>query len=355
MSKRPDWLNSALACFAGDRAAEAEQICNQVLQSVPGDPDALHLAAVAASLRGDWERTERLARTAIAVNPNRADFYATFGTALYARGDMEASWKTYWEAMHRAPFRRLLPGTLSEILGHAGTSPGPPRFDTHSGQYRSQCFQDVSLDHWAFGGKTGGVFLDVGAHDGITLSNSWFFETVRGWRGLCLEPNPDVYARLAANRKAVALNCGASASAGTLPFLKLSGYSEMLSGFLDTYDPEHRKRIAREMQEQGGSAEVITVETRPLAAVAAEHNISEIDYLSVDTEGSEYAILEAVDFGRLFVHAVTVECNYDSERARMIAMLSGRGFEHVQTLAHDLVFLNRASPVRERFDRAFAT
>ena len=133
--------------------------------------------------------------------------------------------------------------------------------------------------------RRGGTFVDIGAHDGVTYSNSFFFETMRGWRGVAIEPNPDVFAKAAANRKCTVLNCCVSNEAGTVPFLKISGYSEMLSGIVDNYHPEHRQRIEQEIRQFGGSAEVIPVETRTLNDIAAQCGLDEISYLSIDTEG----------------------------------------------------------------------
>ena len=51
-----------------------------------------------------------------------------------------------------------------------------------------------------FRGKRGGVFVDAGAADGETSNNSLFFERFMDWRGLCVEPRPEVFAKLAALR-----------------------------------------------------------------------------------------------------------------------------------------------------------
>jgi len=196
---------------------------------------------------------------------------------------------------------------------------------------------------------TGGTFIDIGAHDGIKLSNTYFFEAVRGWRGICIEPNPAAFAELATNRTCATLNCCISGRPGTVPFLQISGYSEMLSGIIYNYDPEHRARIEQEIGQFGGSSEVIPIPASTLNDIAAESGLAEIAYLSIDTEGSELAILDATDFRALFVHAVTVEYNFDHVKARMISLMHERGFDMAQTLGHDLLFINRASPFYARF------
>jgi FkbM family methyltransferase len=228
-----------------------------------------------------------------------------------------------------------IPAPFADIAAHAGSDPGPCDFPADPSQYKSQYLQDVLLDRWLFGGLRGGFFADIGAHDGVSYSNSFYFEKVRGWKGICIEPNPDVFAQLARNRQCTVLNCCVSGRTGTAPFLKISGYSEMLSGMVESYDPEHRRRVEQELQQFGGSREVIPIQTRRLNDIAAEYGCSEITYLSIDTEGSELTILQAIDFARLFVHALTVEFNFD----------------HVKTLGHDLLFLNRASPFHAGFNR----
>ena len=62
--------------------------------------------------------------------------------------------------------------------------------------YYSQCKQDQYINESFFKGKDSGVFVDIGAHNGISLSNSYFFEKELGWNGVCIEPMPEVYSEL---------------------------------------------------------------------------------------------------------------------------------------------------------------
>ena len=66
------------------------------------------------------------------------------------------------------------------------------------------------------GEKTGGYFVEVGAGDGVNLSNTHLLETVLGWRGLLIEPNPLFHASIRRNRKA-ALETRAAYSSGGNP------------------------------------------------------------------------------------------------------------------------------------------
>lgn len=72
----------------------------------------------------------------------------------------------------------------------------PYNFDTKP-QYFSQVGQDKAIDE-LLGEKEGGFFIEVGAYDGLTMSNSLFFEKTRGWTGLLIEANPRAYRELLA-------------------------------------------------------------------------------------------------------------------------------------------------------------
>ncbi len=347
---RPEWLTTAFALQSAGRFGDAERLYWQVLQHNPAEADALHLLGLAAAARGNLDEAERLIARAIAAKPNRADLHASLGNLFFAREQGPKMAECYRRALLLAYWGEI-PAPFPDIIACAGSDPEPNGFPADPRAYKSQFVQDVLLDRWVFGGLAGGTFADIGAHDGVTLNNSHFFETVRGWRGVCVEPNPDAFARLKAARRCHVLNCCVADRPGTAGFLKISGFSEMLSGMIGHYDPEHLQRIEAEARAYGGAAETISVETRTLNGIAAEAGLSEIHYLSIDTEGSELAILSAIDFGKLFVHALTVECNFEHVKTRMAAMLASQGFVHIHTLGHDLVFLNRGSPFFAAFHR----
>ena len=55
--------------------------------------------------------------------------------------------------------------------------------------------------------QEGGFFVDSGAHDGEIQSNTLFFERIRGWTGILIEPQPTIYQQLKRkHRKAFTLN-----------------------------------------------------------------------------------------------------------------------------------------------------
>jgi hypothetical protein len=123
----------------------------------------------------------------------------------------------------------------------------------------------------------------------------------------------------------------------------------MLSGIVNKYDVEHVRRIEEELKQHGGSSEVISVEACRFGDVAERFGLSDVTYVSIDTEGGELAILESIDFKRIFVHAVTVECNVNRPDP-MKAVMQANNFELIKSLGPDLLFLNRGSRFYAPYD-----
>ena len=87
-------------------------------------------------------------------------------------------------------------------------------------KFYSQLGQDKFLFENFFRGMRGGVFVDVGAYDGVALSNTYYFEKELGWQGICIEPNPLAFEGLSQNRNCVLLNCGVGGQEELLEFLE---------------------------------------------------------------------------------------------------------------------------------------
>lgn len=128
--------------------------------------------------------------------------------------------------------------------------------------YRSQCGQDAFIHQRFFSGKKGGCFVDIGANDGITGSNTYFFETELGWGGLCVEPLPSAFAKLRQNRVCSLFHGCVSDVAETEDFLEISGSLNMCSGIIRKYDPRHARFVRRILFLERSKTVVIKVQCR---------------------------------------------------------------------------------------------
>ncbi|MDR3645998.1 MAG: FkbM family methyltransferase [Candidatus Babeliales bacterium] len=179
--------------------------------------------------------------------------------------------------------------------------------------YYSQHGQDKYVNEQIFKSKKNGVFVDIGAFDGIDISNTYFFEKELNWTGICIEPIEEVFNLLAKNRNCVCVKGCVFEVTGEKDFLKVKGYPEMLSGLLETYDERHLRRIDVEINEKGGSREVVKVKTYNFNDLCKQNNITHIDYLSIDTEGSEESIIRSINFDEIFIDVISVENNFNSD------------------------------------------
>ena len=207
--------------------------------------------------------------------------------------------------------------------------------------YRSQYGQDTFVHQKFFADKKNGVFVDIGAHDGLRYSNTYFFEKFLGWKGICVEPIPSVFEALQNNRNCICVNGCIDAATGTQKFLQIHGYSEMLSGLLDQYDTRHMDRIEKELKQYGGSKEVIPVTCYTLNDLCDQYDLDHIDYLSIDTEGNELHILESIDFGRITIDVIDVENNYKTPRIKQL--LESYGYRLIKRIDVDEIYKKKSN------------
>ena len=213
--------------------------------------------------------------------------------------------------------------------------------DTFYSQYEQDKFIYDSLFKIESSGRfsnrhNSGFFVDIGAYDGKALSNTLHFENL-GWKGLCFEPIPDVFKKLVENRPGAECHqcvIGHQERESTT-FLQVTGPAEMLSGVLDYYDSAHMFRINKETFESGGEQNGIDVEMHTL-----DHFLlpgTEIDYLSLDTEGGEPIILENI-LKNFTPKVISVEANYQAEAQRILEFTKEK-YDLVKQLGCDMILV----------------
>lgn len=192
-----------------------------------------------------------------------------------------------------------------------------------AGGFYSQNGQDKFLLERVFRGKRNGVFVEIGAHDGVSFSNTFAMEKHWGWKGVAVEPMGKAYAKLLANRTCLAIQACVAARAGTVEFIEVDGYSEMLSGMVASFDPRHVERMEREVAEHGGTVVRQAVPCLSLDDVFSRGGFPEIDYLSVDVEGAEQEVLQVETLRKWPVAVVSAENNFAESGLREHMGLAG--------------------------------
>jgi FkbM family methyltransferase len=210
-------------------------------------------------------------------------------------------------------------------------------FPLHCHEYKSQYDQDRFVNEHFFHDKQGGFFLDIGAHDGQTGSNSYFFEKELGWEGICFEPLPHLFAQLRECRACACVNACVSASQGLLPFLHVDSCDEQLSGLAGTYDQRALNAVMYDISQLGGAIKMLQLPSVRLMAILEQHGITHVDFLSLDTEGSELEILKTIDFSKIIIDVITVENNYNE--TFIYDFLIEQGFKFVVRIGVDDLYV----------------
>jgi len=183
--------------------------------------------------------------------------------------------------------------------------------------YYSEFGQDKYLNEQVFHKKERGVFLDVGAANGINLSNTYYFERFMHWTGLCIEPRKQTFNILQKNRTCICENiCIANNAHGSEEFTEFTGnWLPLLSGLERNFYPEHQEKIREGLEQKYYKHQAFKypVTSCKLQELLVKHALYEIDYCSIDTEGSELEILQSIDFSSASITAFSIENNYNNQ------------------------------------------
>lgn len=188
-------------------------------------------------------------------------------------------------------------------------------------EYKSQFGQDIFvLQQLNF--KKNGFFVEFGATDGVSISNTYVLEKDFGWRGILAEPAKIWHKSLKENRTSIVdERCVWSESKKSLDFRETNTHE---LSTIESYSSLDMHTNARKF------GNVYQVETISLLDLLIEHNApNEIDYLSIDTEGSEFEILQNFDFTKYNIKIITVEHNFTAMREKIFELLISYGYKRV--------------------------
>jgi FkbM family methyltransferase len=181
-------------------------------------------------------------------------------------------------------------------------------------QLRQDLFVLAELDF-----KKNGYFVEFGATNGIDLSNTYLLEKNFGWRGILAEPAKCWHRALRENRRSsIEINCVWRDSTSVLNF------NEVEIAELSTITSYRKADMHASRRKIGHSYSVNTISLNDLLDKYSAPD--EIDYLSIDTEGSEFEILSNLDFGRYQFKIITCEHNFTPIREKILELLTQHGY-----------------------------
>jgi FkbM family methyltransferase len=187
---------------------------------------------------------------------------------------------------------------------------------------KSQLRQDLFvLHHTDF--KNNGYFVEFGATDGKQFNNTFLLEKQFDWKGILAEPARTWHSELKKNRPLATID--------TRCVWKISGD---LIEFAESPVPELSSIDGIQNQDEHVDARKTSkrykVRTVSLQNLLESNNAPhDIDYLSIDTEGSEFEILNSFDFSKYNIKIITCEHNYTDNRDKIYDLLSRNGYRRV--------------------------
>lgn len=183
---------------------------------------------------------------------------------------------------------------------------------------KSQLKQDIfALAELNF--KTNGYFVEFGATNGVTLSNTYLLEKEFNWKGILVEPAKTWHQDLRLNRNAIIdTSC-------------IWIESNLLIDFIETNSPELSSIADLEVNDgheiQRNNNLKYKVNTITLNDLLNKYNAPNIiDFLSIDTEGSEFQILSSFDFSKYDIKVICCEHNFTYNRDEIKILLESNGY-----------------------------
>jgi FkbM family methyltransferase len=185
----------------------------------------------------------------------------------------------------------------------------------------SQIGQDLEVIKF-YNNKEGGYFIEVGASDGKFFSNTYLLETKYKWKGICCEPIPSRFEQLVKNRpNSLCFKEAVFSQSGLLLNFEIAKKFDLVSGISEFIIDAYRTHYILDKS-------VIKVRTISLLDVLQSANAPKfIDYMSLDTEGSEFEILKHFDFDKYTFGLIDVEHNYiEPRRSEIHNLLLSKGY-----------------------------
>lgn len=184
----------------------------------------------------------------------------------------------------------------------------------------------IDQDLWVLsetGSKRGGFFAEIGAFDGVSLSNSYLLESQFGWTGVLAEPNPVFTEAIRAARSSPLCTSPVDSVSGKeVTMLFVPGAPELSAmrdhAFKDGWANTRRAGLP------------VIQRTISLNDLLAKHNApQDIDFISIDTEDNEPDILSTFDFDRYRVQLFCVEHNGTKANTLLDSIMLPKGYERV--------------------------
>ena len=201
-------------------------------------------------------------------------------------------------------------------------------------RYPSQAGQDKIIKEVFFNNKRNGFFIEIGAYDGIMGSNCYHFERFLNWNGIAIEASNIQFEKLKKNRKCKLLNDAISEEVKEVQFMEVIEGLTQMSGINNNFFERNLNIISNN---QASKIKSFNIKTITFDQVVSKN--FDIDYLSIDIEGGEMALLKSINFNDYEIKVISVENNVPEEQ-NFKNFFDDKNFIYFDRVGQDEIFYN---------------
>jgi FkbM family methyltransferase len=185
-----------------------------------------------------------------------------------------------------------------------------------------------------------GMFVECGANDGYSQSNTYHLERLQNWKGVLIEPVPSLAKLCRATRKnALVFNCALGANNDENCSIIYSDLMTTTVGAHGSREGDERYAAKNKAFVQRDGNYEIKVPMRTLSAVLDEAGVNDVDFFSLDVEGFEIEVLKGLDRSRYRIGALLVETHHIDAISKMLA---GTHVLAAKITHHDYMFVSNS-------------
>ncbi len=200
--------------------------------------------------------------------------------------------------------------------------PRLPLADSHEYSFYGQDEEDRYAFETFFRNTTGGTYLEIGALDGVALSNTLFFARQKGWKGILIEPGKDMYQHLVKNRASdVCVNAAICPKSTSLHYVEDYAVGGIIEFMSDDFRKQHHAGV--------NITDLPVLPCVPLSLLFTKLGVQQIDFFSLDVEGAELQVLSTIDYSSTQIGVLVVEADATStaKDKAVRELLSAEGFK----------------------------
>jgi FkbM family methyltransferase len=166
-----------------------------------------------------------------------------------------------------------------------------------------------------------GVFIEVGANDGVAQSNTYYLEKILKWKGYLIEAIPELSERCKKNRRrSLVFNCALVSPEDHGKEIKIN------------YDKDSRGLMSKigDCGQRSSFCETVSIRGRTLTDVLEQASAQKIDFFSLDVEGFELEVLKGLDLNKYRPTLMLVE----TSQVEAVDAILFNSYDRIDLLSH---------------------